>query len=317
MRTGLPDPLKNEQTRLRTETKMAIKAQNTPRTVLFVLFNAMVLLVYYYQLSDLIRLNELYSHIALVPFVSGYFIFQDRSKIFHDTGLSIVPGLLTIAAGGVLYLLGTTQGALLNQNDYFSVLSLAVLMIWTGGFILFFGVRAFRNAAFPIKFLIFIIPFPTFAVDLIILLLQSASTEVSHVLFQLSGVPVYRDGFVFHLPGVSVEVAKECSGIRSSIALFITSIIAGHMFLKTGWKKAVLALMIFPLTVFKNGIRILTLSLLGAYVDTAYLTDSLLHKKGGVLFFLLALIFFLPVFWLIVRSEKSHPKGRAGESGKA
>ena len=121
--------------------------------------------------------------------------------------------------------------------------------------------------------------------DKIIFLLQSASAEVSYVYFKLIGIPIYREGFVFHLPGVSVEVAKECSGIRSSIALFITSILAGHLFLKTGWKKGILAVSIIPIAILKNGVRIVTLSLLGAYVDISFLTDSLLHKKGGILLF--------------------------------
>ena len=107
----------------------------------------------------------------------------------------------------------------------------------------------------------------------------------------------------FQLPGIAIEVAKECSGIRSSLALFITSLLAGHMFLKTTWRKVVLVLVIIPLTIFKNAVRITTLSLLAVYVDKSWLTDSWLHKGGGIVFFVLALVFFAPVLWALARSE--------------
>lgn len=288
---------------------MNMSAHNLSRTVLFVIFNAVVLAVYYLKLGEFIELNELYSHIILIPFVSGYFFYQDREKIFSDTSYSLAPGLATIAAGALIYLIGTARAGAVGQNDYYSVLSLAAIVTWAGGFILFYGLAVLKRGLFPVLFLVLMIPIPSVIVDKIIFLLQSASTEVSYIFFRIVGVPVFREGFVFHLPGVSVEVAKQCSGIRSSIALFITSIIAGHMFLQTGWKKVLLVFVIFPLTIFKNGIRILTLSLLGAYVDMSFLTDSALHKRGGIVFFIMAFVFFLPVFWFLIRSEKKRPAG--------
>src|SRR5262249_56535760 len=37
----------------------------------------------------------------------------------------------------------------------------------------------------------------------------------------------YTQGLVFDLPGFSLEVAPECSGIHSTLVLFITSLLAG------------------------------------------------------------------------------------------
>jgi exosortase/archaeosortase family protein len=71
--------------------------------------------------------------------------------------------------------------------------------------------------------------------------------------------------------------------------LFITSILAGYFFLDRFWKQAVLAVFVFPVTVFKNGIRIIIISLLGAYVDKGFLTGGFLHKSGGFIFFIPAL----------------------------
>ena len=106
------------------------------------------------------------------------------------------------------------------------------------------------------------------------------SAEFVAFLFPFTGVPVLRDGVVFHLPGLSIEVAPECSGIRSSMALVITCVLAGHMFLKTTWKKAVLVLAVLPVTMLKNGIRIVTLSVLAVYVDRGFLESSAAQGRG-------------------------------------
>jgi len=102
---------------------------------------------------------------------------------------------------------------------------------------------------------------------------------------------------------MSIEVAKQCSGIRSSLALIITSLIAGEIFLKTRWKRLVLVLFVIPITLFKNGLRITALSLLGTYVDQRIL-GSELHRSGGIPFFALSLLFMAPILIWLMKSEK-------------
>lgn len=47
--------------------------------------------------------------------------------------------------------------------------------------------------------------------DKVAYLLQTGSAWTAGTLFDLPGVPVLREGFVFHLAGVNIEVAKQCS----------------------------------------------------------------------------------------------------------
>jgi exosortase/archaeosortase family protein len=118
----------------------------------------------------------------------------------------------------------------------------------------------------------------------------------------------------FELPGVAIEVAKECSGIRSTLALLITSIMAGYLFLESGWNRIILVLSIFPLTILKNAFRIITLSLLAVYMDKSWLTGSFLHQSGGIFFFLLALAILFPVFLLLRKTEKKPTSEKAATS---
>jgi exosortase len=262
------------------------------RFLLFAGFTIVALALVFEPLRDLIRStsrSDFYSHIVLIPLVTGYLVYTRRRELLGNPSPPYGMGLAGVLGGTALYLLGVRDGAGLSENDLVALWVFSVLIFWTGGFILLYGREALRKNYFPFLFLLFMVPIPGAALQKIIYALQLASTEVSDVLFGLSGVPYTREGFVFHLPRVSVEVAEVCSGIRSSLALFITSILAGHFFLDKFWKKAVLAVFVFPVTVFKNGIRIFTLSLLGAYVDPKFLTGSFLHQSGGFIFFIPAL----------------------------
>jgi len=107
---------------------------------------------------------------------------------------------------------------------------------------------------------------------------------------------VFRDGQTFCLPGLTVQVAEECSGIHSSLVLFITSLVAGRIFLKTLWPRVVLTLIVVPLSLIRNGVRIVTISLLTIHVDPRII-DSPLHHRGGPVFFVLSLMGLLVVLW--------------------
>jgi exosortase len=110
-----------------------------------------------------------------------------------------------------------------------------------------------------------------------------------------------------------MEIAKQCSGIRSSLALFITGILAAHFFLKSSWKKAIFILSIIPIAILKNGIRIVTLSLLAIYVDERFLTQGFLHKSGGFIFFAPALTLLGLLLWGLRKSEGENRIKSRGE----
>ena len=190
----------------------------------------------------------------------------------------------------------------LSQSSHLSLKMLSVLIFWIGGFVLFYGIKAFKIASFPLLFLIFMVPIPGRALETVVYLLTCGSAEATHGFFKLTGVPVLREGFSFQLPGLNIQVAEQCSGINSSIALFVSSIVAAQLFLRTGWKKLVLVLSIFPIAILKNGMRIVTLSLLGIYVDPRILAGKL-HTSGGIPFFIVALAMLAPILWGLRKTD--------------
>ena len=89
-----------------------------------------------------------------------------------------------------------------------------------------------------------------------------------------------RDGVVFELPGIVLQVAQECSGIRSSWVLFITGLVASHLFLRTRWRRIVLVAFVIPLGILRNGFRILVIGLLSVHVGP-HMVDSIIHRQGA------------------------------------
>lgn len=275
------------------------------KAILFVLFACAVGMAYP-PLRALLRTTEhpdYYSHIVLIPVVSALLLFWKRGKIFGGQEPLFPPGLLVMAGGLTLFL--WSRGRLTGPDDAASIAAFSALVFWAGAFLFTFGPAALRKASFPIAFLLFAVPLPAVVMEKIISALVTASIAITGFLFKVGGVHFTREGSIFHLPGFSLEVARECSGIRSSLSLLVVGVLAGHLFLGKFWKKALLALSVFPIAVFKNGLRIVSLYLLCYYIDMSFIEGDFHHKFAGSVFFVVGLLMLGLVLWLLRRSERA------------
>ncbi len=245
-------------------------------------------------------LSDTYSYIPIIPLISAYLFYQQRKTTFAYTEYERQWGIPVAGTGLLLYAAGLWSMGL-NQNDASSLMVFSVLLFLCGAFVVFYGGRAFRQSAFPFLFLLFMVPIPSALLDRIVYFLQAGSAEVTAMIFTITGIPYLSEGSVFHLPGFSIEIAKECSGVRSSLGLVVTGVLASHFFLQAYWQKGVLAVSLLPIVLVKNGIRISVLTLLAMYVDRGILIDGFLHRSGGFLFFLPALALMGIILWLLRR----------------
>jgi exosortase C (VPDSG-CTERM-specific) len=250
--------------------------------------------------------NDLHSYTPLVPLVTAYLLSVRRTRSSAPYRSSVAGAIAFAAAGLAAVAAWMAWRNVLSGNDHLTVLVLAyVLLIAAGGF-LFLGSSWMRSAAFPMAFLIFMVPLPDPAVYWIERGLVLASADASAFLFNLTGTPMYREGTILALPGIVLEVAQECSGIRSTWILFITSVLASHLFLHSTWRRMLLVAFIIPLGIVRNGFRILTIGLLCVHVGP-HMIDSVIHHRGGPIFFALSLI---PLFLLLVWLRRGDGGGR-------
>jgi exosortase len=258
------------------------------------------------RISALALGNDTYTHIPLIPLVSACLIYANRKVIFSRSSEVWKLGGALLAAGVLAIAVAQSNVVHLQDANQLSLAMLGVVLVWTGAFGLFFGRTAFSAAIFPLLFLLFMVPIPEPFLFKIIHALQVGSAQATAALFGLFGIPYLQQGLVFSLPGVAIRVAEECSGIRSTLALLIMTVLASHMFLKATWKRVVVCLLAVPLSVAKNGLRIATLSALAIYVDPSFLHGRL-HQYGGMFFFAAAFVPLAVIFVLLGKGEIRKP----------
>jgi len=220
--------------------------------------------------------------------------------------IALAVGLAALAG----YWLGPHSGW--HRVDYLALAVISFLGFLVGSLALCLGKATLRAHAFPLAFLIFMVPFPTVVRNAIETFFQHASADAGYAFLTLSGTPVFRQGLAFLLSTIRIEVAQECSGIHSSLVLFITSLLAGHLFLRTPWKRAGLVLAVIPLAILRNGFRIATIGLLCVHVSPN-MSHSPIHHRGGPIFFVLSLIPFFLFLWWLRRTERDRRKGQRGK----
>ena len=261
------------------------------------------------------RHSDVHSYVLLIPFVTAYLIYIRWKQLSRELSSAWGYALL-LAAIGTGALFASLHFTKLGQNDYMTLIAVSFVCFVIAGTFLFLGSKWARSAMFPLFFLAFMIPLPEAAVDFLENASKEASAEVANWLFLISGTPVLRAGAVFQLPGITIEVAKECSGIRSSLVLVITSLLAANMFLHTTWRRALLVCAVIPLGLLRNGLRILVISLLCVHIGP-HMIHSVIHRRGGPVFFVASLVPLFVVLWWLRRGDVAVQKRRAPENSKS
>ena len=251
--------------------------------------------------------SDRYTHIFLIIPVTAALIIQGwrvqgwRERAFEPRFWTPAIGLLFVA---LLIAAWARWGNFEGKSDLaLTIEMIALVLWWIGSFALCYGPHTLRAFRFPLLFLLWMVPIPARAVDWIVAGLQQGSAIAAQILFATFRVPVARDGTILQIPGLTLEVAVECSSIRSSLMLLVTTMVLAQVLLKTGWRKGLIILLAIPLSVAKNGLRIFTIGMLGTRVDPSYLTGRL-HHNGGIVFFLIALVMIFLLLWFLQRSER-------------
>lgn len=261
--------------------------------------------------------DDQYTHILLILPVSLALIFLDWQPLEPSSGSGVSVGSGLMIAAILLFLLAKVEAPPLQPDDRLALSMLAFVLWVMGAFIFAFGTRAFQKALFPLCFLLWMVPLPQFLLNPIVRMLQAGSAASAHLLFAAIGVPVAQDGTQVTIPGLTMEVAQECSSIRSSLMLVVTTMVVAQVLLRTAWRKAIVVAVAIPLSVAKNGLRIFVLGMLATRVDRSFMTGKL-HHQGGILYFLIALAFIFLLIWIARRGEdKSRPWGRLSREARS
>jgi len=286
-----------------------LKHRQKSRFVGAACFAVVLAAVFGHSLLTLIKYaasSQLHSYILLIPFVSAYLLYIRRDQLPKKCSVDLPLAIVSLAIGlGILiftYWLDFAARAP-SIGDRLTLLTISFLCCLAAGGFFFLGRTWMRAAAFPFAYLSFMIPMPDTMAEALEQASSTASAEMANLLFHLSGMPFLRAGQIFQLPNITLVVGQECSGIRSSLVLFITSILAANLFLKTTWRRFVLVAIVIPLGILRNGFRIFVIGLLCVHVGPQMI-HSLIHRRGGPLFFVVSLVPLFLVLWLLRKGDE-------------
>jgi exosortase len=272
------------------------------RYIEFFLLIAASLIIWYQPCLTTVKLalsSDAYTHILLIVPVSLAFAYFDRNSV--HTQFSGRPWHSYVALMLAVAMRSISALHVLPLGEWWNMLALVIW--WIGVVVFCFGAKTFQSFFFPLCFLFLIIPLPESVVNWLTDFLQHKSAVAASILFNLAGVPVSRQDIVLSIPGLDIEVARECSSIRSSTILVVITVVLAQLFLLTPWRKALLVLLAIPLSIAKNAIRIFVIAELGTKVDPGYLHGKL-HHDGGVIFLVLALVVVILLLWVLRTTER-------------
>ena len=232
-----------------------------------------------------------YSHGFLIPFIAAYFIWERRHHILARSPQPDRLGVALIGIGLSIFLVGLVGAELYMQR-------VSLLVVLAGGVLLILGRDALKVLAFPIGFLLFMIPLPAIVVNAIAFPLQLFAAKTATYCLDTFGIPVLREGNVIVLASTRLEVAEACSGIRSLQALVALGTVFAYFSQTLLWKRWVLVTLSIPIAIAANAVRVSGTGVLAHYWGTEA-AQGFYHTFEGWLIFLVAFVFLLLAGFLL------------------
>ncbi|HLY22949.1 MAG TPA: exosortase A [bacterium] len=243
------------------------------------------------------RSDDNASHGFLIPFLSAYLIWERRDQLRRATARVAPAAFVLLLTGTVVFILG--QAATFGYPSRLSlVISLAGLVAFL------YGPQVFRLAAFPLAYLLFMIPLPVPLLNIVAFPLQLLAARTATTALDLMNVPVLRDGNIIDLPTIRLEVTEACSGIRSLVALLALAAFFAYLKRKTWQERLALTLAAIPIAIIANAARIATTGVL-VQLFGAQAGRGFYHMFSGWVIFLVA-------FGLLAGTECLLPRMRPG-----
>ena len=224
--------------------------------------------------------DDNYSHGYFVLPLALYFAWERRHALSAAIRTPSWVGLAVVTGSMLVYLAGV-----LGAELFLTRISLIGVIAGTVLFLL--GSAHLRILAFPIAFLLLMIPLPAIVFNQIAFPLQLLASQMGEAVIATAGVPVLRDGNILHLPSRSLEVVEACSGIRSLISLLMLAIVLGYFTERRIGNRIAIALAAIPLAIVANATRVAGTGLAAEWVSPA-VADGFFHTFSGWLMFVVA-----------------------------
>ena len=236
--------------------------------------------------------DDNYSHGLLVIPAALYLAWNRREHLRLVPCRPSASGFGIVAAALAILLVGTAGIELF-------ITRMSMIGVLAGAIVALLGWAFLRAVAFPLAFLVLMIPLPTLIFNEVAFPLQLLATRFGVAVLHLFDVPVFSEGNVIVLASTSLEVAEACSGIRSLVSLLTLALLYGYFVERRAGPRVLIALSVVPVAIVANGLRVAG-SGFAAHHFGPEAASGVLHELSGWLVFVLSLA-MVAALWRIVR----------------
>ena len=250
-------------------------------------------IVYYQGIVTAVKvwsISEIFTHCFLVLPCAFYFIFQKRYQIMaHEwrPNYWLLPFLL-----GALFLQLFGYVGDIQLFMHIATFSSLPLIIW-----MVIGNKAANEIRFPLFLMLFAIPVG----EQLVPYLQLITTDMAVPLIELSGVPIYRNGFYLEIPEGKFLVAEACSGISFLIASVVFGCLYAYVSFSRLSKQLLFVLVSIIVPILANAVRVYGIVLTAHLTDMEYAAGADHIIYGGIFYGII-------IFILIIIGERFRDK---------
>jgi len=218
-----------------------------------------------------------YSHGFLIPLIAAYLVWERWPRLRSQPATPALAGLGVLVGGVGLFVLANMAAELFVMR--------ASLLIVLVGLILYLRGRAHLGVlAFPLVFLLLMIPPPAIVFNAITFPLQLFAAGAATASLQLLDVPVLREGNIITLANTKLEVVEACSGVRSLLALVALATTFAYFTQAGVWRRALLVVSAVPIAIAANATRVAGTGLLAHFFGEE-IAQGFFHSFSGLLVF--------------------------------
>ena len=231
--------------------------------------------------------DSYYSHGILIPFVSGFLVWQMRDELAAIKPRRSPWGMPLIITGLCVHLMSSLL------RVYFTS-GFSMLVVLSGLVLFFYGSKTLKKITFPVAFLIFMIPVPLVVITNISFKMKIFAAQIATAALNSMGLEAVRSGSVLKMQHTYVVVDDICSGLRSLISLTALGSIFAWWMKGPMPKRILLFCSTIPIAIATNVLRIVFLSFVSEVWGSQYAT-GFVHDFSGFMVFALAFVLLYAV----------------------